>query len=71
MKLLFNIEYQTTFGEDLVLNIKQNNDRVSQHRMSTLDGYHWYVEIADTWKVGTAIDYYYCLMRGKELLRRL
>ncbi len=70
MKLLFNIEYQTTFGEDLVLNIKQNNDRVSQHRMSTLDGYHWYVEIADTWKVGTAIDYYYCLMRGKELLRQ-
>ena len=70
MKLLFNIEYQTTFGEDLVLNIKQNNDRVSQHKMSTLDGYHWYVEIADTWKVGTAIDYYYCLMRGKELLRQ-
>ena len=70
MKLLFNIEYQTTFGEDLVLNIKQNNDRVSQHKMSTHDGYHWYVEIADTWKVGTAIDYYYCLMRGKELLRQ-
>ena len=70
MKLLFNIEYQTTFGEDLVLNIKQNNDRVSQHKMSTLDGYHWYVEIADTLKVGTAIDYYYCLMRGKELLRQ-
>ena len=59
MKLLFNLEYQTTFGEDLVLNIQQDDTKVTQHKMSTLDGYHWYVEITNTWKAGTIIHYYY------------
>ena len=69
MKLLFNLEYQTTFGEDLVLNIQQDDAKVTQHKMSTLDGYHWYVEITNTWKAGTTIHYYYSLMRGEEVLR--
>ena len=69
MKLLFNLEYQTTFGEDLVLNIQQDDTKVTQHKMSTLDGYHWYVEITNTWKAGTTIHYYYSLMRGEEVLR--
>ena len=69
MKLLFNLEYQTTFGEDLVLNIQQDDAKVSQHKMSTLDGYHWYVEISNTWKAGTTINYYYSVMRGNDVLR--
>ena len=31
MKLLFNLEYQTTFGEELVLNIQKENGKTEQH----------------------------------------
>ena len=37
MKLRFNVEYQTTFGEQLVLNIKENNAKTTSYRMSSLD----------------------------------
>ena len=71
MKLLFNVEYQTTFGEDLVLNILSEEDaaKVSQHKMSTLDGLHWFCELTKAAKPGTFIDYYYSLMRGDETAR--
>ena len=71
MKLLFNVEYQTTFGEELVLNILPADDaaKVSQHKMTTLDGLHWFCELTKTVKPGTFIDYYYSLMRGDEEAR--
>ena len=71
MKLLFNVEYQTTFGEELVLNILPADDaaKVSQHKMTTLDGLHWFCELTKTVKPGTFIDYYYSLMRGDEEVR--
>ena len=71
MKILFNLEYQTTFGEDLVLNILSGDDaaKVTQHKMSTRDGLHWSVELTKAQKPGTYIDYYYSLMRGEETAR--
>ena len=71
MKLLFNLDYQTTFGEDLVLNIltDENAAKVLQHKMSTLDGLHWFVELTMTTKPGTFIDYYYSVMRGEDETR--
>ena len=70
MKLLFNVEYQTTFGEDLVLNIfNVDASKTSKHKMTTLDGVHWFVEITKDMKVGTYIDYYYSLMHGDEEAR--
>ena len=71
MKLLFNVEYQTTFGEDLVLNILPEEDgaKTSQHKMQTLDGLYWFVELTKAAKPGTYIDYYYSLMRGDETAR--
>ena len=70
MKLLFNVEYQTTFGEDLVLNIfNADASKASKHKMTTLDGVHWFVEITKDMKVGTYIDYYYSLMHGDEEAR--
>ena len=38
MKILFNVEYQTTFGESLVLNILPGEDggKLSQHKMKLL-----------------------------------
>jgi 4-alpha-glucanotransferase len=71
MKLLFNLEYQTTFGEDLMLNIlpEEATGKVSQHKMSTLDGLHWYCELTKAMKAGTFIDYYYSVRRGEEEVR--
>ena len=71
MKLLFNVEYQTAFGEDLMLNILSDGDaaKVSQHKMSTLDGLHWTCELSKTVKAGTYMDYYYSVMRGTETAR--
>ena len=69
MKLLFNIEYQTTFGENLVLNIQQEDEKVVGHKMSTFDGCHWFVEITNKLKVGTVLKYYYSVLRGEAELR--
>ena len=71
MKILFNVEYQTTFGEDLVLNILSDDaTKASKHKMTTLDGTHWFVELTKNLKPGTYIDYYYSLMRGDEEARQ-
>ena len=71
MKLLFNLEYQTAFGEDLVLNIlaEEGAAKVSQHKLSTLDGLHWFCELTKTMKPGTFIDYYYSVRRGDQETR--
>ena len=69
MKILFNVEYRTSFGEDLVLNIlSEDATKSSQHKMTTLDGNHWFVELTITHK-GAFIDYYYSLLRGDEEAR--
>ena len=71
MKVQFNVEYQTSFGEDLVLNIlpAEQDGKLTQHKMTTLDGCHWFVEITKNPKPGTFIDYYYSLRRGDDELR--
>ena len=72
MKLLFNLEYQTTFGEELVLNVQSREDasKVSKCKMTTLDGLHWFCELTKTVKAETYIDYYYSLIRGDEEARQ-
>ena len=57
MKLQFNLEYQTTFGEELVLNILSDK-KVEQHKMTTLDGLHWTCELSKTLKANVFTDYY-------------
>ena len=71
MKLLFNVEYHTNFGEYLVLNLIPENAsaKVSQHKMTTLDGEHWFVELTKAPKPGTYVDYYYSAFRGDEEYR--
>ena len=71
MKLLFNLEYQTTFGEDLVINLlsADNPQKVSSHKMSTLDGLHWHVELSRAVKPGPYLDYYYSVCRGETVAR--
>ena len=71
MRLLFNVEYHTSFGEFLVLNILSGDDasKVSHHKMTTLDDSHWFIELNKTFKAGTYIDYYYSVVRGDEEVR--
>ena len=71
MKLLFNLEYQTTFGENLVLNIMSENDKskVTQYKMSTLDGLHWSYQLTKGAKAEAHIDYYYSVYRGDKEAR--
>ena len=78
MKLQFNLEYQTTFGEELVLNLL-SGEKVEQHKMSTLDGLHWSCDLNKTVKnvssqgdaaePGAYVDYYYSLYRGEQQMR--
>ena len=68
MKLQFNLEYQTTFGEELVLNILSDK-KVEQHKMSTLDGLHWSCEMNKTMKSSVYMDYYYSVHRGDQETR--
>ncbi len=72
MKLLFNLNYQTTFGEELVLNLlsEDHETKVSEQKMISNDGHHWFCELTKPAKPGTFIDYYYSLKRGDEVLRR-
>ena len=68
MKLLFNLEYQTTFGEELVLNILKENGKVEQHKMGTLNGLNWTCTI-NHGKACAYVDYYYSVYRGDEEYR--
>ncbi len=68
MKLQFNLEYQTKFGEELVLNLK-TGEKVEQHKMSTHDGLHWSCDISKTIKTNTYVDYHYSLYRGEQEMR--
>jgi len=71
MKIIFNIEYHTTFGEDLVVNIlpAEEDGKVLQHKMQSTDGDHWSAELNKSFKTGTYIDYYYSVKRGDDELR--
>ncbi|MCR5078208.1 MAG: 4-alpha-glucanotransferase [Prevotella sp.] len=74
MNIQFNIDYQTYYGQDLVLNVitGQHNgaNEASQYRMRTTDGHHWEVEVRKDVKPGTRLDYFYSIYRGDNEERR-
>ena len=66
MNLYFNIDYQTVFGEELVLNIVTNNDKgeclTTQYRMNTVDGLRWICcinKLPDACQ--NVVQYFYCV----------
>ena len=68
MKIIFNIDYKTVFGEELVLNVlgtgRNGIDEVSQFRMSTLDGFHWIYQMNKTRsQLPEVRDYFYKIGR--------
>ncbi len=68
MKIIFNLEYQTTFGEELALNILTDG-KTEEHQMTTLDGLHWICELNKTTKLCSFMDYYYTVMHGNQQQR--
>ena len=59
MKLNFNIEYRTIYGEQLVLNIIEGGKTV-QYRMDTTDGQRWSVHLnKQRLAKGTVLNYFY------------
>lgn len=64
MKLNFNIDYKTVFGEELVLNIVstdgENGKQTLPFRMSTIDGVHWTYQMMKSQSARqTVLDYFY------------
>ncbi len=65
MNLYFNLNYDTIFGEELVLNVVENSGDegkavTTSYRMSTIDGRHWwYNMVLNTPSKKSTIRYYY------------
>lgn len=72
MKLTFNIDYLTAYGEALVLNIisGEATAKAERHPMETLDGRSWTCSLSRTVKPATYIDYYYSVERRGSEARR-
>ena len=74
MNLNFHIEYQTVYGQDLILNIvsekKNGAPKVSEYRMQTVDGVHWYCQVSCVIGTGTSVDYFYSIENGGRKERR-
>ena len=72
IKILFNLEYQTHFGEQLVLNMLDGTSSkvVATQPMQTHDGLHWWCDVAEhSLNTQHYLDYYYSVCRGEEELR--
>ncbi len=67
MKIKFNLDYKTVYGEEIVLNVLAANgqDVVSRHAMTTAnDGRSWQCSIECETAESEHIDYYYSVERG-------
>src|SRR5574344_2414783 len=64
MDIIFNIDYKTVFGEELLLNIikkkEDGKEQISPLRMSNEDGIHWHCRLHKENNDGdNNITYYY------------
>jgi len=63
LRIIFNIAYGTAFGEQLVLCVVNETEKPQKFAMTTLDGYHWYVELhgelLKNFRQKAFMDYYY------------
>ena len=71
MNLRFFIDYNTVFGEELVLNLMakdaKGDNKVLKYRMKTEGDGRWKCDISRDFQSGTFIDYYYAVERdGNE-----
>lgn len=73
MKLRFNLNYHTVFGEELWLNLTARNGQACQqaYRMTTTDGSIWTLETETETEANTGdcIDYHYSVIRNGKSVR--
>ena len=67
MNINFNIDYQTRFGEEIVLNLVRNGEVTSYH-MVTLDGLRWTYRLTLP-RTNEALTYYYSVENGGKPAR--
>ena len=65
MKVKFFIDYQTNYGEEIMLNIKPQGDasQMMHQALSTINGKTWFCEMNFAVKDCDFIDYYYSVNR--------
>ena len=73
MKLQFNLEYFTNYGEQLELCVL-GDEKSQPHAMTTLDGHNWILDIngdALRGKNKAYVDYYYrvCIDKNGSFVR--
>ena len=66
MKISFNIDYETVFGEEILLNVvervKDMKDKISQFRMNNVHGKHWWYDLNKAASAqNSVIDYFYSI----------
>ncbi len=68
MDILLNINYDTVFGEELVLNLVNDKvaGKITPYRMKTTDGHLWTCRLKLPLKTGTHIDYFYSVVQGED-----
>ncbi|MCD8281860.1 MAG: 4-alpha-glucanotransferase, partial [Prevotella sp.] len=72
MNLQFNIDYNTQFGQELVLNVVQAGKKkaATRYRMHTTDGKRWMYDLHTDLPAGSRIDYFYSVMYGEDYVIR-
>jgi len=72
MRILFNVEYGTSFGEELVVTLLSGKDaaKTVQHKMTTYDGQHWFADINMAMPAAAFVDYHYSVRRGDAVVRQ-
>ncbi|MBQ0069730.1 MAG: 4-alpha-glucanotransferase, partial [Bacteroidales bacterium] len=68
MKLRFILDYQTVYGEEIVLNMLAADGSVTEHAMKTTNGSEWKCEITLEENC-TQLDYYYSVKRDTAVIR--
>lgn len=65
MNIIFNIDYRTVFGEEVMLNIMPANGITGATcRMTTSDGARWTYTFSGKLAAGTSIDYFYSVNKS-------
>ena len=75
MNLLFNIEYKTVFGEDLILNVVNEGQPAdglyTPYRMYTTDGLHWKCDLKlSATEAQNSLCYYYSVECDGKITRK-
>ena len=72
MTLLFNLSYNTVYGEEILLNIMSgdNASTVEQFKMSTQDGVSWSCSVNSLAKPGNVVNYFYSVAKNGVEVRR-